>query len=40
MAAAADPRGYSVGRLIACVFHILTPASTGATVDTLNLCTH
>lgn len=29
MATAADPRGYSVGRLIACVFHILTPASMG-----------
>lgn len=29
MATAADPRGYPVGRRIACVFHILTPASVG-----------
>lgn len=29
MATAADPRGYPVGRRIACVFHILTPASMG-----------
>lgn len=37
MATAADPRGYPVGRQIACVFHILTPASGPGlcTVETL-----
>lgn len=29
MATAADPQGYPVGRRIARVFHILTPASVG-----------
>lgn len=37
MATAADPWGYPVGRLIACVFHILTLASVElAPVDTPN----
>lgn len=46
MATAADPGGYPVGRWIACVFHILTPASMGlasvlkCTVDTLRYTMH
>lgn len=34
MATAADPRGYPAGRRIACLFHILTPASVGLALRT------
>lgn len=34
MATAADPQGCPVGRRIACLFHILTPASVGLALHT------